>query len=110
MFNKVQSSSTCQTTPPKAASRKRHNCGILIIGCSRAVAPHVGKCMMCRKNRRSTQDPKMATCQKVGWKVHLCLHIMARLLGTIPGEGSKKGTEEKCGLFTCTVCVQEPLI
>ena len=34
--------------------------GIWIIGCSNAVASHIYKCMMCRKYRRSTQDPKMA--------------------------------------------------
>lgn len=34
--------------------------GIWITGCSSAVASHIYKCMMCRKYRRSTQDPKMA--------------------------------------------------
>ena len=34
--------------------------GIWVIGCSGAVASHIYRCMMCRKYRRSTQDPKMA--------------------------------------------------
>lgn len=34
--------------------------GIWITGCSSAAASHIYKCMMCRKYRRSAQDPKMA--------------------------------------------------
>ncbi|XP_020556659.2 uncharacterized protein LOC110014220 [Oryzias latipes] len=34
--------------------------GIWIIGCSRVVSSHIYKCIVCRKYRRNTQDPKMS--------------------------------------------------
>lgn len=80
--------------------------GIWVIGCSGAGASHIYRCTMCRKYRRSTQDPKMADLPEDRMEmIPPFTYCGIGCFGLFYMKEARKGLKKYGLLFTCSQAV-----